>query len=89
MAGLGRKIFNAGDILTAAQVQGFLQDQTIMVFSGTAARATAIPSPTQGMFSYLTADSTLYTYDGVDWLPFESGGGAGGGEFSNFLLMGA
>jgi hypothetical protein len=88
MAGLGRRVFNAGDILTAAQVQGFLQDQTIMVFSGTATRATAIPSPSQGMFAYLTDDSTLYTYDGVDWVAFTSGGGAGGFE-QTFLLMGA
>jgi hypothetical protein len=88
VAGLGRKTFVAGDVLTAAQVQGYLQDQTIMVFAGTAARATAIPSPSQGMFAYLTADSTLYTYDGADWVAFTSGGG-GGGDFTSFLLMGA
>ena len=87
MAGLGRKVFVAGDVLTAAQVQGFLQDQTIMVFTNETARTTAIPSPTQGMFAYLTADSTLYTYDGVDWVAFTSGGG--GGDFTSFLLMGA
>ena len=89
MAGLGRKVFNAGDVLTAAQVQGYLQDQSIMVFSGTAARATAIPSPSQGMFAYITADSTLYTYDGAAWVAFTSGGGGGGGFETNFLLMGA
>ncbi len=87
MAGLGRKVFVAGDVLTAAQVQGYLQDQTIMVFAGTATRDTAIPSPTQGMFAYLTADSTLYTFDGADWVAFTSGGG--GGDFTSFLLMGA
>lgn len=88
MAGLGRKVFVAGDVLTAAQVQGFLQDQTIMVFTNETARTTAIPSPTQGMFAYLTDDSTLYTYDGADWVAFTSGGG-GGGDFTSFLLMGA
>ena len=88
MAGLGRKVFVAGDVLSAAQVQGYLQDQTIMVFGGTAARTSAIPSPSQGMFAYLTADSTLYTYDGADWVAFTSGGG-GGGDFTSFLLMGA
>ena len=68
MAVLGRRVFNAGDILTAAQVQGFLQDQAIMVFSGTASRATAIPSPSEGMFAYLTDVDTLYFYDGSDWV---------------------
>jgi hypothetical protein len=60
-----------------------------MVFSGTATRATAIPSPSQGMFAYLTDDSTLYTYDGVDWVAFTSGGGGSGGFEQTFLLMGA
>jgi hypothetical protein len=87
VAGLGRKVFVAGDVLTAAQVQGFLQDQTIMVFANETARTTAIPSPTQGMFAYLTTDSTLYTYDGANWVAFTSGGG--GGDFTSFLLMGA
>ena len=87
MAGLGRKVFVAGDVLTAAQVQGFLQDQTIMVFSSSAARTTAIPSPSEGMFAYLTDVDTLFVYDGVDWSAFTSGGGAG--EFQAFLLMGA
>ncbi len=88
MAGLGRRTFNAGDVLLASQVQGFLQDQTIMVFSGTAARATAIPSPSQGMFAYLTDDSTLYTFDGADWAAFTSGGGGGAGGSDIFMLMG-
>ena len=89
MPGLGRKTFTAGDILTAAQVQGYLQDQSIMVFAGTAARSSAIPSPSQGMFAYLTDDSTLYTYNGVAWVAFTSGGGGSSGFETNFLLMGA
>ncbi len=88
MAGLGRKVFASGDILTAAQVQGYLQDQAIMVFSGTAVRGTAITSPSEGMFSYLTDTNALQYYDGSAWVAFESGGG-GGAEFQAFLLMGA
>lgn len=88
MAGLGRKVFVSGDILTAAQVQGYLQDQAIMVFAGTAARGTAITTPTEGMFSYLSDTNTLQYYDGSAWQAFESGGG-GAGEFQAFLLMGA
>lgn len=87
MPGLGRKIFVAGDILTAAQVQGYLQDQAIMVFADSGARGSAIPSPSQGMFSYLTNDSTLYTYDGSNWTPFSAGGG-GGAEVALMLMGG-
>jgi len=67
MAGLGRKTFVAGDVLTAAQVQGYLQDQAIMVFSGTATRTSGIASPSEGMFVYLTDSNTLTFYDGADW----------------------
>jgi hypothetical protein len=87
MAGLGRKTFTAGDILTASQVQGYLQDQSIMVFAGTAARASAIASPSEGMFTYLSDTNALEYYDGAAWQPFTSGGG--GGFESSFMLMGA
>jgi len=88
MAGLGRTTFTAGAVLTAAQVQGYLQDQTIMVFAGTAARASAIASPSEGMFAYLSDTNALEYYDGAAWQAFTSGGGGGGFE-SSFMLMGA
>ena len=83
MAGLGRKTFTAGDILTAAQVQGFLQDQSIMVFAGTAARGTAIVSPSEGMFSYLTDTNSLTFYDGAAWTSY---GLSAGGTALNIIL---
>jgi hypothetical protein len=89
VSGLGRKVFIAGDILEAAEVNGYLMDQSIMVFDNDGARGSAIPIPTQGMFAYLKSDSTLYTYDGANWLPFEAGGGGAGGFETSFLLMGA
>jgi len=70
VAGLGRKTFVAGDVLTAAQVQGFLQDQAIMVFAGTSARGTGISSPSEGMFAYLNDSNTLTFYDGASWLTY-------------------
>ena len=41
MAGAGAKLFVAGTILTAAQVNTYLMDQTIMRFATTAARDAA------------------------------------------------
>jgi hypothetical protein len=38
MAGAGFKDFTAGDILTAAQVDEYLMQQTVMRFANTAAR---------------------------------------------------
>lgn len=68
MAGLGRKVFTAGEVLSAANVQGYLQDQTVMVFAGTAARGSAIGTAvSEGMVSYLADTNTLQFYDGADW----------------------
>ena len=67
MAGLGRKTWSPGDTLTAADVNGYLMDQMVMVFAGTAARASAIPSPSTGMVSYSTATG-LVVYNGTAWV---------------------
>lgn len=67
MAGLGRKVFTAGEVLTAANVQGYLMDQTVMVFAGTAARASAIATATEGMVSYLSDSNALQVHNGVGW----------------------
>ncbi len=67
MAGLGRKVFTAGEVLTAANVNGYLMDQAVMVFAGTAARSSAIGTPSAGMLSYRT-DGTVYEYyNGSTW----------------------
>ena len=67
MAGLGRKTFSSGEVLTSANVQGYLMDQMVMVFSGTATRNSAIPSPSAGMVSYSTAYGFI-VYDGTSWV---------------------
>jgi hypothetical protein len=67
MAGLGRKQWSPGDTLTASDVNGYLMDQMIMVFAGTAQRGSAIPSPSAGMVSYSTATG-LVVYDGTAWV---------------------
>jgi hypothetical protein len=69
MAGLGRKVFTAGDVLTASDVQNYLQDQTIMVFAGTAARSSAIATPTEGMFSLTKDNDQVDYYNGSAWIP--------------------
>jgi hypothetical protein len=72
MAGLGRKVFTAGDVLTASDVQNYLMDQTIMNFAGTAARSSAIATPTTGMTTYIGTTGTasipqIETYTGSAW----------------------
>ena len=61
---MSRKVFTAGEVLAAADVNSFLMDQTVMSFAGTAARGSAIPSPVEGMVTYSEADDLLEFYNG-------------------------
>jgi len=63
----GRKTFTAGEVLQAADVNDFLMDQSVMVFAGTAARGSAIPSPSEGMVTYRSDDDAVEVYDGSSW----------------------
>jgi len=78
MAGLGFRTFTAGEILTAANVQSYLMDQAVMVFADSAARGSAIASPTEGMFTYLSDSDALEFYSGATWVPFSAGAKGGG-----------
>ena len=42
-------------------------EQSVMVFGGTAARASAIPTPSEGMTSYRTDTQQIESYDGAEW----------------------
>ncbi len=85
MAGLGRRTFAPGNKLFAADVQGYLMDQSVMVFANASARTTAIASPSAGMVTYLVDLNQLQFWNGTAW----SAIGAGGGLENTFLLMGA
>jgi len=62
-----RKVFVAGEILTAADVNTNLMDQAVMSFAGTAARGSAIPSPVEGMVAYVADQDLVQIYDGSNW----------------------
>ena len=65
----GRKNFVAGEILTAADVNSFLMDQSVMVFDDSAARTTAIPTPSEGMVTYRKDDNAVEVFDGSAFGP--------------------
>jgi len=58
----GRKVFTAGEVLSAANVMEFLMDQSVMTFSGSAARGSAIGTATEGMVSYLTDTNKIEVF---------------------------
>lgn len=62
-----RKVFTGGSILQAAEVNTFLMDQAVMVFDDATARDTAIPSPIQGMVTFLKDLNVLEAWFGDRW----------------------
>jgi hypothetical protein len=66
-AGLGYKEFSTGDVLTAADANGYLASQVVMVFADAAARTAAITSPQEGMISYLKDTNATQYYSGSAW----------------------
>jgi len=69
MAGAGYKLFATGDVLTAAQVNTYLMQQTVMVFASSAARTSALSGViAEGMVSYLQDTNSLEVYDGSAWI---------------------
>ncbi len=66
-AGLGFKTFTTGEVLTAADVNGYLM-QGILVFATEAARNSAITSPQEGQFAFTKDNNSLWYYTGSAWV---------------------
>ena len=66
-AGLGFKTFTTGEVLTAADVNGYLM-QGVLVFASAAARNAAITSPQEGQFAFTKDTNGLWYYDGAAWV---------------------
>jgi hypothetical protein len=77
----GYRTFNTGDVLTAAQVQYNLQNQTIMYFASAAARDAALTAGIvqEGMFAYLADINATTFYNGTFWENF--------GDVTNATLL--
>lgn len=72
-AGLGFKDFVTGEVLTAADVDGYLM-QGIWVFASAAARDSAVTSPQEGNFAYLKDTNTTTYYTGSAWTNLDTTG---------------
>ena len=65
-AGLGFKDFVTGEVLTAADVDGYLM-QGIWVFANATARDAAVTSPQEGNACYLKDTDVIQVYTGSTW----------------------
>jgi hypothetical protein len=63
-----RQVFDSGEVLSATDVNNNLMNQMVMTFAGTAARGSAIPTPTEGMLTYLADTNTFEYYNGSNFV---------------------
>jgi hypothetical protein len=76
MAGAGWRTFTAGAVLTAAQVQTYLQDQAVQYHASAAARSSALGTAVSaGMMSYRADGTVLEFYNGSAWTALGTGSG--------------
>ena len=91
-----RKVFTAGEVLAAADVNNFLMDQAVQTFTDSTARESAVSTATApaGLVTYLEDTDAFEYWDGteyktfgggavdliVDYLVIAGGGGGGAGE---------
>jgi formylmethanofuran dehydrogenase subunit A len=61
------KVFSNGSVLNASDLNDYLMNQSVMVFSSSTARASAITSPIEGMMTYLEDTNRFQFYNGTAW----------------------
>ena len=62
------KTFTNGSVLPASDVQTYLMDQSVMVFSSSATRAAALTAPVEGMLTWLQDTNKYENYNGTAWV---------------------
>ena len=72
-AGLGFKTFTSGEVLTSADVNGYLM-QGVGVFTDAANRDAEITSPQEGQFAYLKDTNVTTYYTGSAWANLDTTG---------------
>jgi hypothetical protein len=68
------KTFANGFPLPASDLNNFLMNQSVIVFADSAARGTAIPSPVQGMLTYLVDTSSYESWNGSAFVSISNPG---------------
>ncbi len=66
----GFKVFSVSEVLTAADVNDYLMEQSIGIFADSTARDAQITSPIEGQFAYLADSNTLFYYTGAAWASY-------------------
>jgi len=78
------KTFVAGTEGLASDMNTYLMNQVVMVFTNATARDAALTAPTEGMVVYLSASDHFMVYNGSAWVIFDIAWNAWTPTFTNF-----
>jgi hypothetical protein len=65
------KVFTNGSVLNASEINDNLMNQSVMVFSNSAARSAALTSPLAGMLTYLQDTGLYSSWNGSAWVSLD------------------
>ena len=74
----GFRTWVAGEVLTADNMQEYLQNQTVMPFADATERGTNLLSVVEGQITYLEDTDLFQYYDGANWIDLLPSGGTDG-----------
>lgn len=64
----GRKEWAADDVLSAADLEGYLMDQAVTIWANASARNSGILAPIEGQICYLQDSNIFQAYNGSAWV---------------------
>ncbi len=62
------KVFTNGSVLPASDIQTYLMNQMVLVFTNSTARAAALTSPVEGMLTYLSDTNVFEYFNGTSFV---------------------
>ena len=72
---VGRKEWAADDVLSAADLEGYLMDQAVTIWANATVRNSGILAPIEGQISFLQDTNLFQAYSGTAWVDQNSLGG--------------
>ena len=83
------KVFSNGSVLNASDLNDYLMNQSVMVFSSSATRASALTAPVEGMLTWLQDANRYQYYTGTAWADLTDEPSGWSDKSSNYSIVAA
>jgi hypothetical protein len=83
------KVFTNGSVLPASDVNDYLMRQSVMVFATSAARASAITAPNEGMLTWVEDINQFEFYNGTAWVDLTDEPSGWSDKSANYSIVAA